>query len=88
MRRARRQLKTLSHNGFSDRCAEIGYRSCAENVLYNYDASAGGPVASMTQWYNSDGHRNNLMNPGYSKVGYGYYKCGDGRVYWTGMYGK
>ena len=79
----------LSHDGFSQRCQDIGFRSaCAENVLYNYATSSDAPDISMTQWFNSDGHRKNLMNPSYTKVGYGFVRCYDGRVYWTGLYGK
>ena len=78
----------LSHNRFSENCKDASYGTCAENVLYNYETGTDAPNKSMTQWYNSDGHRKNLMNPSYTKVGYGFHRCGDGRVYWTGLYGK
>lgn len=77
----------LSHAKFADRCTEVGFGSCAENVLYNYATSTSAPDESMTQWYNSDGHRKNLLNAAYTKVGYGFVRCYDGRVYWTGLYG-
>jgi hypothetical protein len=85
-----RTVKQLSHDGFSSRCEEIGWGGCAENVLYNYEDSVDAASTSMTQWYNSEGHRNNLMNPVYTKVGFGYVKCtsDDGRIYWTALYGN
>jgi uncharacterized protein YkwD len=85
-----RTVKQLSHDNFAARCSEIGWAGCAENVLYNYEDSVNAADTSLTQWYNSEGHRNNLMNPVYNKVGFGYVKCtsDDGRIYWTALYGN
>ena len=47
----------------------IGYKytATAENIAYNsYD-----PVELFNQWWNSSGHRQNMMNPSYTKVGIG-----------------
>ena len=47
----------------------IGYKytSTGENIAYNnYDA-----VELFYQWWNSAGHRANMMNPSYNKVGIG-----------------
>lgn len=47
----------------------IGYKysAAAENIAYNsYD-----PVQLFNQWWNSSGHRQNMMNPSYTKVGIG-----------------
>ena len=50
-------LKTLGYN----------YTATAENIAYNsYD-----PVELFNQWWNSSGHRQNMMNPSYTKVGIG-----------------
>jgi Cysteine-rich secretory protein family len=73
-----RSIKGLSHDGFGGRCSAVSFSPCAENVLYNYDTGDDAPAKSMLQWYNSEGHKTNLMNPDYSKVGYGYFKCSDG----------
>lgn len=48
---------------------KIGYKytATAENIAYNsYD-----PVELFNQWWNSSGHRQNMMNPSYTKVGIG-----------------
>ncbi|MBE6063467.1 MAG: CAP domain-containing protein [Clostridium butyricum] len=43
------------------------YTATAENIAYNsYDA-----VELFNQWWNSSGHRQNMMNPSYTKVGIG-----------------
>lgn len=55
----------------------IGYKytATAENIAYNsYDA-----VELFNQWWNSAGHRENMMNPSYTKVGIGV-------VYGNGKY--
>ncbi|MBW6411875.1 CAP domain-containing protein [Clostridium weizhouense] len=47
----------------------IGYKysTTGENIAYNtYD-----PVELFNQWWNSEGHRKNMMNPSYNKVGIG-----------------
>ncbi|MDR5587262.1 MULTISPECIES: CAP domain-containing protein [Clostridium] len=47
----------------------IGYKynTTGENIAYNtYD-----PVELFNQWWNSQGHRENMMNPSYNKVGVG-----------------
>lgn len=47
----------------------IGYKynATGENIAYNtYD-----PVELFNQWWNSEGHRKNMMNPSYNKVGIG-----------------
>lgn len=47
----------------------IGYKynTTGENIAYNtYD-----PVKLFEQWWNSPGHRANMMNPSYNKVGIG-----------------
>ncbi|GAA0077069.1 CAP domain-containing protein [Clostridium sp. CTA-5] len=47
----------------------IGYKytATAENIAYNtYD-----PVELFNQWWNSPGHKANMMNPSYTKVGVG-----------------
>ena len=54
---------------YSDWLKAIGYTytTAGENIAYNnYDA-----VELFTQWWNSPGHRENMMNPSYTKVGIG-----------------
>ena len=61
-------LKTLGYK----------YTATAENIAYNsYD-----PVELFNQWWNSSGHRQNMMNPNYTKVGIGLLK-GNGKYMGT-----
>lgn len=48
---------------------DIGYKynTTAENIAYNTND----PVELFNQWWNSSGHRENMMNPSYTKVGIG-----------------
>jgi len=36
----------------------------------------------VTSWMNSPGHRQNILNTGYSKIGVAAYTASDGSVYW------
>ncbi|BCZ44553.1 hypothetical protein psyc5s11_06200 [Clostridium gelidum] len=54
---------------YSDWLKAVGYTytTAGENIAYNnYDA-----VELFTQWWNSPGHRANMMNSSYTKVGIG-----------------
>jgi uncharacterized protein YkwD len=77
----------LSHNGFGNNCAQASFSPCAENVLYNSDASSQAGNVATAQWRDSAGHYANLISGDYSKIGLGYYRCDDGRVYWTALFG-
>lgn len=49
--------------------AGIMYSLCAENI-------AGGradPISTITQWMDSEGHRANILNEGFTHIGLGYY---------------
>ncbi len=38
-------------------------------------------------WLNSPGHCRNIMNPGYTEIGIGYYRGGSSRHYWVQNFG-
>jgi uncharacterized protein YkwD len=78
----------LSHDKFTSRCAELGYKYCAENVLYNFYNQDTAGVQSITQWHSSPPHSKNMNNGIYSHVGYGFFLCPDGKLMWTGLYGS
>lgn len=59
----------------------VSYSSCAENIAYNYDT----PKEVVAGWMKSSGHKKNILNPKYTKIGIGYYKNGD-RVYWVQLF--
>ncbi|MCD0442717.1 CAP domain-containing protein [Glycomyces sp. A-F 0318] len=67
----------------TDRANEQGYDGgVGENIAYGYpDAEA-----VMEGWMNSEGHRANILNCGYSVIGVGAYDR-DGTIYWVQNFG-
>lgn len=68
------QENFFSHNNpdgtkWSDWLKKAGYKytTTGENIAYNMTD----PVELFTQWWNSEGHRQNMMNPAFGKVGIG-----------------
>ena len=57
----------------------ISYRSAAENIAKGQKT----PQAVVNGWMNSSGHRANILNPTYKKIGVGYVPSGN---YWTQMF--
>ena len=57
----------------------ISYRSAGENIAKGYRT----PQAVVDGWMNSSGHRANILNSGYTRIGVGY--VADGH-YWTQMF--
>ncbi|SHJ53214.1 Uncharacterized conserved protein YkwD, contains CAP (CSP/antigen 5/PR1) domain [Hathewaya proteolytica DSM 3090] len=58
---------------------KIGYKysGTGENIAYNYS----GGEQLFNQWWNSQGHRDNMMNPSYTKIGIGVVYNKDKGVY-------
>lgn len=56
----------------------VSYFSAGENIAYGYSS----PEAVMKGWMNSPGHRANILNAGFGRVGVGVVKSG-GRYYWV-----
>jgi len=54
----------------------ISYSSAGENIAMGYAT----PEAVMNAWMNSPGHRANILNASYTKIGVGYVASGN---YWT-----
>lgn len=68
-------------NSFSNRMRNAGlsYRSAGENIALSYPE----PAAVMRGWMNSPGHRANILNRSFNRVGFGLVKSSSGRFYWT-----
>jgi uncharacterized protein YkwD len=83
-------MNKMSHTGsngsnMGDRIKNAGYvfSSAGENVAYGF----GDAAAVMNGWMNSEGHRQNILNPNYKEIGIGYAQGADGRPYWTQDFG-
>jgi len=86
--RAKEIVNQFSHtrpNGssFSTAITEQGFsfRGSGENIAYGQKT----PQAVMNAWMNSDGHRANILNAKYTKIGVGYYQT-NGVNYWTQLF--
>ncbi len=56
----------------------VSYRAAGENIAYGQKT----PQEVVTAWMNSPGHRANILNGNFSKLGVGVYQS-NGTVYWT-----
>ena len=54
----------------------VSYRTAGENIAMGYAT----PEAVVSAWMNSPGHRANILNASYTKIGVGYVASGN---YWT-----
>jgi uncharacterized protein YkwD len=50
----------------------------AENIAMGQNTSS----EVLSAWMNSSGHRANILNPGYSRIGVAAYKTPEGTIYW------
>lgn len=57
----------------------ISYRSAGENIAKGYAT----PQSVVNGWMNSSGHRANILNANYTRIGVGYVENGN---YWTQMF--
>ena len=83
--RAKEIAKSFSHTrpdgqnfGSALKDQGISYRSAGENIAYGQKT----PQEVMNAWMNSSGHRANIMNTGFGKIGIGVYQI-NGVYYWT-----
>jgi len=60
----------------------ISYRAAAENIA----AGQTTPQSVVQAWMNSSGHRANILNGQYNRIGVGYAQGGSQRHYWVQMF--
>lgn len=59
----------------------IQYRTAGENIAKGYSSAQ----SVVKGWMNSSGHRENILNPSFGKIGIGYVNA-NGSSYWTQMF--
>lgn len=59
----------------------IKYRTAGENIAKGYSSAK----SVVNGWMNSSGHRANILNPSFGKIGVGYVKV-NGTTYWTQLF--
>lgn len=57
----------------------ISYKTAGENIAQGQQT----PAEVVQAWMNSQGHRENIMNPNYTHIGLGYEESGN---YWTQLF--
>ena len=87
--RAKETEQSFSHTrpdgrSFSTALTDAGvtYRSAGENIAYGQKT----PQQVVEGWMNSPGHRANIMNSGFTRIGVGYYQNSAGVNYWTQLF--
>ena len=59
------------------------YSTAGENIAWNQENEE----EVVRDWMNSSGHRANIMNRNFIKVGFGVAKAKDGSLYWCTVFG-
>lgn len=87
--RSKEIVNTFSHtrpNGsnFSTALSEQGvsYMGAGENIAWGQKS----PEEVMQSWMNSAGHRANILNGKFTKIGVGHYRNSNGTSYWTQLF--
>ncbi|HEK4968211.1 TPA: sporulation protein [Clostridioides difficile] len=60
----------------------ISYKTAGENIAIGQKT----PKEVVNAWMNSEGHRKNIMNPNFSKIGVGVAQKSGGSIYWTQIF--
>ena len=83
--RAKEIVEQFSHmrpNGESwDTAVTVKWSYIGENIAMGYPT----PEAVMNGWMNSDGHRKNILNGDFTKIGIGVCSSG-GAMYWVQLF--
>ena len=87
--RAREIEKSFSHtrpdgSSFNTALTQQGvtYRGSGENIAWGQKT----PEQVMNGWMNSEGHRANILNKNFTKIGVGYHQNASGINYWTQLF--
>lgn len=87
--RAKEIETSFSHtrpNGskFSTALTEQGvtFKGAGENIAWGQKS----PEEVMQAWMNSEGHRANILNKNFTKIGVGFYQNAAGRNFWTQLF--
>ena len=87
--RAKEIETSFSHtrpNGskFSTALTEQGvtFKGAGENIAWGQKS----PEAVIQAWMNSEGHRANILNKNFTKIGVGYYQNAAGRNFWPQLF--
>lgn len=60
----------------------VNFMGAGENIAWGQKS----PEEVMQGWMNSEGHRANILNAKFTKIGVGYYQNSNGTNYWTQLF--
>lgn len=60
----------------------VSFRGAGENIAWGQKS----PEAVMEAWMNSPGHRANILNENFTRIGVGHYQNGSGTNYWVQLF--
>jgi len=75
--------QVMSHNGWVETIQRFYPAPGAENIA----AGQTTPESAMSAWWNSEGHRNNILNGSYHDSGVGCIIGSNGVYFWTHDFG-
>ena len=87
---ARRQARRMAnqdrmfHQDLGDVMSACDLRAVAENVAHGYHTGRG----AVKAWMKSDGHRANILDPGYRLLGMAVRRSDDGTPYAAQVFGR
>jgi uncharacterized protein YkwD len=76
--------RSLYHQNIGAVASACGMSAAGENVAMNYT----GPSDMVGQWMDSSGHRANMLNGGFTLIGIGTARAGDGSWYGVQVFGS
>lgn len=74
--------RKLTHAGFETR-VEGKWMTTGENIAWKQVTEA----EAVECWMNSAGHRANILNADFKKIGFGFAEASDGTIYWCTIFG-
>lgn len=87
--RAREIAVKFSHTRpDGSKCSSLLQENDIVNVYAGENIAAGHRSATevMNTWMNSDGHRKNILNENYTRIGVGVYEASNGTIYWVQVF--
>ncbi len=77
---ARRHAQWMSHNHVMQHTSA----PVAENIAMGQNS----PQEALNSWMNSSGHRANILNSGYTKIGVAAYRSSNGTTFWCQQFAR
>ncbi len=82
MKTSKEKAEDMAKNNYYSHTSPNGYNMARDlNVAENINLNGGGAEGNMSDWLNSKGHRNNILNKDYKYIGVAISQSDDGTFY-------